>query len=49
MCAFKSLTCLPQVAMGHKPLLESSEESEPWLFRECTEEIEGRREPSNAG
>lgn len=49
MCALRSLTWRPQVAIGQRPLFESSEDSEPWLRGECAEDIDCLREPLKAG
>lgn len=49
MCALRSLKCLPQDAIGQRPLFESSDDAEPWLCLECTDETDGRREPEKAG
>ena len=49
MCAFRSLKCLPHEAMGQRPLLDSSDDAEPWLCFDCTEVTDCRREPGKAG
>ena len=49
MCALRSFTCRPHVAIGHKPLFESSDDTEPGLCRECTEEIDRLLELSYVG